>query len=435
MANARIEAAKILTHIEKDKSYSVLAVSELIRGINFDDERDKSFCVSLVYGVLERKITIDFNISLYLNSGIRKLKGNVLNILRVGAYQILFTKKIPVSAAVNEAVNSAKKTGASYASGMINAVLRKISQNGLKYPDENSYSEYMSVKYSVSEGIFESIFSDYGKETAEKIFEASFGRRPIYIKHNSLKCTEKELIETLGKDNATVKKTEIEGCFEIGNTGDIASLHAYKKGFFYVQDMSSQLCCCLLGVLPGDTVVDCCAAPGGKSFTLAQYLKGSGKIISCDMYEHKTKLIAEGAERLGISNLSCICDDARNLNKSISSADRVLCDVPCSGFGVIGRKPEIRYKKPEEFASLPSVQKAILYSCAGMVKKGGTLIYSTCTLNKKENDDICDGFLRDNPSFSVARDDLYRHYTDKYLTVFPGAEHGDGFFVAKFIKE
>lgn len=431
MPDARLIAAEILTCAQKDNSYSVLAVSENMKKIKFSDSRDKAFAVSLIYGVLEHKITLDYNISLYLNSGFNKIKLKVLNILRIGAYQILFTEKIPVSAAVNEAVKSAKKIGAAYAAGMINAVLRKIADNGLCYPNEKS-ELYSSVKYSVDKNIYDSIKNDYGEENAEKIFGVFFGRRPIFIRHNKMKCSEEQLVEQLENDGVHIEKTSLDGCFSITNTGDISHLSAYNEGMFYVQDMSSQLCCCLLAPVTGDTVLDCCAAPGGKSFTLSQYLNGKGKVYSCDIHEHKTKLIADGAKRLGIDNIEVICSDARELNKSFSDIDKVLCDVPCSGFGVIGRKPEIRYKNYEELSSLPEIQKEILFSCAKTVKKGGTLVYSTCTLHKKENEEVCDAFLREFPDFCISNDPVYRQLTDKYLTVFPTENQGDGFFVAKF---
>ena len=242
------------------------------------------------------------------------------------------------------------------------------------------------------------------------------------------------MILSLSDDGVSVKNTHLDGCLTVENTGSITELSAFKNGWFFVQDMSSQLCCLLAGVKPGDTVVDCCAAPGGKSFSLAQYLKNSGKIVSCDMYEHKTKLINDTAERLGITNLSTVCGDARELPDKVDGADVVLCDVPCSGFGVMGRKPEIRYKKTEELTEIPVIQKEILFSCCNIVKPGGTLVYSTCTLNKSENDNICDVFLESHPDFHIADDELYRSFTDRYITVFPSKDGGDGFFIAKFIR-
>lgn len=431
MSDARTVATDILTTIEKNGAYSVLAVSEEMKKTAFPDSRDKSFAVSLVYGVLEHKITLDYNIGLYLTGKINKLKKNVLNILRVGAYQILFTDNIPVSASVNEAVKCAKRMGASYASGMVNAVLRKVASNGLVLPTDDSK---FSVKYSVNADIFNSIAEDYGIDKAESVFEAFFGRRPIYIRCNKYRCSSEELIESLQNDGVYVEKTSLDGCFVIDNTGDITHLRAYKDGMFYVQDMSSQMCCSVLGAKDDDIVLDCCAAPGGKSFTLAQYLTENGAVYSCDIHKHKTELIEKSAKRLGIDNINVICSDARDLGDKVDFADKVLCDVPCSGFGVIGRKPEIRYKHINELDSLPSLQKEILYAVAKTVRVGGTLIYSTCTLRKRENDDICDAFLKDFPNFSIAEDEKYRSFTDKYITVFPSENGGDGFFVAKFVR-
>ncbi len=434
MHDPRFEAVKLLTKIEKDTAFSAILIADAFKNVQFNNSRDTAFAVSLVYGVLENKFTLDYNISLYLSSKLSKLKTDVLNILRIGAYQILFTEKIPVSAAVNEAVKISKKIGAAYASGMINAVLRKISYNGLSLPENDKSLSYLSVKFSVDESIICSLIDDFGYTKTCEILESFIGRRPIYIRLNTLKCTEAELLGSLGNDNVSVNSTSLEFCYSVENTGDITKLSAYKDGWFYVQDMSSQFCCSLMDAVPGDTVVDCCAAPGGKSFTVSQYLKNEGRIFSCDMYEHKTKLIVDGAVRLGIKNLSAVCSDARKLKGIVPTADKVLCDVPCSGFGVIGRKPEIRYKKTDELSDLPDIQKEILYSCSEIVKPGGTLIYSTCTLNKKENDAVCDAFLNDHKDFFISHDPVYASHTDRYITVFPSSSGGDGFFIAKFIR-
>ncbi len=429
MADARFEAVKLLTKIEKDLSYSSILIAESFKSVCFSENKDKAFAVSLVYGVLERKLTLDYNISLYLTSKISKLKPELLSLLRVGAYQILFCDKIPDSAAVNEAVKISKKAGFAFASGLVNAVLRKVSANGLRLPENN-----LSIRFSVNESIVDSFISDYGYDKTIEILENFEGRRPIFIRANNVKCSDDELVCSLRNDGVIVEKTKLEHCFSVNNTGDITQLDAFIKGWFYVQDMSSQLCCMVAGVKPGDKAVDCCAAPGGKSFSVAQYLNNTGSIISCDMYEHKTRLIAETAERLGIKNITTVCCDARELPRKVNMADVVLCDVPCSGFGVMGRKPEIRYKKTSELSDIPQIQKEILYSCCELVKPGGTLIYSTCTLNKNENDRICDEFLTEHSDFYISNDSLYRSYTDKYITVFPTASGGDGFFIAKFIR-
>lgn len=429
MADPRFEAVKLLTKTEKDSSYSSILIADAFKGVKFPDSKDTAFAVSLVYGVLEKKLTLDYNISLYLSSKLSKLKPEVLSILRIGAYQILFCDKVPDSAAVNESVKISKKSGSAFASGLINAVLRKISSNGISLPEND-----LSIKYSVDASVVDSLVNDYGYEKAVGIFESFNGRRPIFIRVNTLRCREEELIEALKADGVFVKKTKLDACLAIDNTGDITRLRAFKDGWFFVQDMSSQLCCKVAGVKPGNTVVDCCAAPGGKTFSMAQYLENSGSITSCDMYEHKTKLISDTAERLGIRNVKTVCSDARELSSQIQRADVVLCDVPCSGFGVMGRKPEIRYKKTDELTDIPVIQKEILYSCCELVKHGGTLVYSTCTLNRKENDLICDAFLESHPDFYIADDEYYRSLTDRYITVFPSADGGDGFFIAKFFR-
>lgn len=434
MASPRIAAVRLLTKIEKEGAYSAISLSAMLRSSDFEDKRDIAFTSALVYGVLEHRITLDYNISRYLTDRITKLKPMVLNILRVGAFQILFMDKIPSSAAVNEAVKASKKLNLQFASGLINAVLRKIDNNGLMLPDAADKTVWLSTKYSVSRDITAKLLSFYSFDTVEDFFRTFHGRRPIFIRHNTLKCTSEELIFSLSSDGVDVIATDLDGCYMIDNTGDIALLNAYGNGLFHVQDKSSQLCCRLLDVKEGDKVLDCCAAPGGKSFTLAQYLGNKGSIYSCDIYEHKTKLIENGAARLGITNLKTVLGDARDLNKTHSGFDKVLCDVPCSGFGVMGRKPEIRYKSAEEFSALTKLQKEILYSCALTVKEGGTLIYSTCTLNKDENESICDLFLRDFPDFTVSDDEYYRSFTENNITVFPTADGGDGFFIAKFIK-
>ncbi len=429
MAEPRYEAVKLLTKIEKDASYSSILIADAFRNVKFPDSKDTAFAVSLVYGVLEKKLTLDYNISLYLTSKLSKLKPDVLSILRIGAYQILFCDKIPDSAAVNESVKISKKSGSAFASGLINAVLRKISLNGIKLPDND-----LSVIYSVDASISDSLVNDYGYEKTVEILENFNGRRPIFIRVNTLKCTEEELIASLESNGVVTGKTKLKNCLTVENTGDITRLQAFKNGWFFVQDMSSQLCCRVAGVKPGNSVVDCCAAPGGKTFSMAQYLGNTGKITSCDMYEHKIRLIADTAARLGIKNVKTICSDARELPSKTEKADVVLCDVPCSGFGVMGRKPEIRYKKTDELSDIPDIQKEILYSCCELVKPGGTLIYSTCTLNKKENDLICDAFLASHPDFYIADDEYYRSLTDRYITVFPSSDGGDGFFIAKIFR-
>lgn len=434
MNKARNSAVSVLLKCELDNSYSNIAVSEELKKCEFEDYRDSALFTNIVYGVTENKILIDYNLSLYLKSPLKKLSPVVAAILRTGAYQILFSDKIPVSAAVNESVDIAVRRKQTYAKGLINAVLRKVADNGLIFPEKKDTAEYFSVKYSFPKDMADFFTDIFGYEKTEDIFEAFQGKRPVFIRVNTLKTNDNELIGLLEKDGFFVNKTSLENCLEIAGSVDMTLSSSYKNGYFHVQDMSSQYCCMLAGVKPGETVVDCCAAPGGKSFTLSQYMENSGLLVSNDMYEARTELIRKGAERLGISCLKTAVGDARELPQKISAADAVLCDVPCSGLGVIGRKPEIKYKNPKEFAGLPIIQKGILSECSRMVKPGGKLVYSTCTLNPAENENVCNAFLDLNPDFFVSNENEYRKLCsdEKYITFLPQKEKGDGFFVAVF---
>lgn len=437
MAQARETAADILLKIEKDKAYSSFSVAETLKSTVMEDSRELSLAVSLVYGVLEHKLTLDYNLGLYLSSPLKKLRPIVLAVLRTGALQILYMDKIPVSAAVNESVKLVKKKGCSFASGMVNAVLRKIAANGLRLPDETDRLKYLSVKYSFPEELVKHYTLQYGEEKAEQIMSVSAGRRPIFLRVNTLKTNAQALNEVLNNEGVCSEICDtMENCLVVKDTGDITRLKSFTDGLFHVQDMSSQLCCKLLGAKPGDTVVDCCSAPGGKTFTSVQYADDKGSFYAADIHPHKIDLIENGTGRLGIKSVRAVCCDAKKLRHNIHNADKVLCDVPCSGLGVVGRKPEIRYKNLADFSGLPTEQYEILSSCSDMVKNGGTLVYSTCTLNRAENDDVCNRFLNEHNDFMLCEDEEYKSLCSdgKYITVFPTENGGDGFFIAKFYR-
>ena len=423
MADARSSAFTVLSKIEKDGSYSNLILSELPQEHTLS-EKDRVLAHRIVKTVLERKITADYNLSLYLSQPLKKLKPQVLTILRMGACQLLFMDKIPPSAAINESVKLTKKHGCAFASGLVNAVLRKISSNGLVLPDENS-ENYLSVKYSFPVYLCKKLVNYYGRETAESIMTASVGASNIYIRKNTLKN------ESLTCD---IEGTQLENCFIIKNTGNITALPDFKAGLFHVQDMSSQICAHILGAKKGETVVDVCAAPGGKSMTIAQMMENEGRLISCDIYEHKLKLINDTAKRLGIDIIETMLRDGADESSQLPVADRILCDVPCSGFGVTGKKPEIKYKDESEIAALPELGLKILENSSRFLKVGGKLVYSTCTLLPEENVDVCNLFLQRNKNFkAVDIDEKFDGFLDgKTLTVLPSVYSCDGFFIAAF---
>ena len=427
MKSARQTAFEILNKIQRDNSYSNLALDHALDKADTDN-KDKNFISALVYGVTERRITLDYNLSLYLSQPIKKLKPEVLTALRLGAYQILFMDKIPVSAAVNESVKLAKKNGAAFASGLVNAVLRKIISNGLKTDGS------MSVNYSAPEWLCDMWCRSYGRENAEKLLKASFGAVDTVLRVNTEKIDAENLINLLAEEGFDCEiGGNVENSAVVKSGGAVHKTEAYKNGLFHVQDAASQLCCKALGVQENETVIDICAAPGGKSFTLAENMNNTGRIISCDIYEHRLKLISDGAERLGLTNIETVRNDGNVFNPDFPLADKILCDVPCSGLGVIRKKPEIRFKKSEEVDKLQDLQYSIMCISSRYLKIGGVMVYSTCSLNPNENEKIVEKFLTEHDNFEGVRvlSDISRYGFDTdYLTLMPHIHGCDGFFIS-----
>ena len=427
MKSARQTAFEILNKIQRDNSYSNLALDHALDKADTDN-KDKKFVSALVYGVTERRITLDYNLSLYLSQPIKKLKPEVLTALRLGAYQILFMDKIPVSAAVNESVKLSKKNGAAFASGLVNAVLRKIISNGLKTDGS------MSVNYSAPEWLCDMWCRSYGRENAEKLLEASFGAVDTVLRVNTEKIDADNLINLLAEEGFDCKiGGNVENSAVVKSGGAVHKTEAYKKGLFHVQDAASQLCCKALGVQENETVIDICAAPGGKSFTLAENMNNTGRIISCDIYEHRLKLLSDGAERLGLTNIETVRNDGNVFNPDFPLADKILCDVPCSGLGVIRKKPEIRFKKSDEVDKLQDLQYSIMCISSRYLKIGGVMVYSTCSLNPNENEKIVEKFLTEHDNFEGVRvlSDISRYGVDTdYLTLMPHIHGCDGFFIS-----
>ncbi len=433
MKSARETAADILVAVEKDGAYSSAAIAEALKRGAFADERDKKLAASIVYDVTEHRLAIDRALSAFLTKPLAKLPPFVLALMRAGAAQIMYFDRIPVSAAVNESVKLAKKRGFAYAGGMINAVLRKVAAENAE-TEKSGVKQPLAERFSFPTELAELFVTQYGEAETERIFKTFEGRRPVFARVNTLKTDAHSLIRILESDGVKAAETSLENCLEIKNFGDMTSLDAFKRGLFHIQDMSSQFCAAVLGARAGETVVDCCAAPGGKSFTAAENMNNSGRLISCDIHPHKTELIEKSAARLGITCIETVCADASKLPDRYGNADRVLCDVPCSGFGVIGRKPEIKYKPLSDIGGLPEIQRAILERGAALVKNGGRLVYSTCTLNNAENGEVCTDFLSVHPEFSLCRDSMYtkKASADGFVTVLPTENGGDGFFIAAF---
>ncbi len=434
MFNSRQLVFDALLKTEKSGSFSNITLDALISK-NTLDTRDKAFVSALFYGIIERKLTVDYQLGKYLSKPVRKLKPEVLIILEMGAYQILFMDKVPASAAVNESVKLAKKNNCNYAAGLINAVLRKVAANGIVLPDESDFSKYISVKYSCPEEYINIWLGELGKDDTVKFLESTLGSAEISIRVNTEKTSCYELIKILGQEGIDATKTDICDSLNISlNSRTVDCLDSYKNGLFHVQDLSCQMCAQALGARSGDTVFDMCSAPGGKAFTVAEIMKNTGEVNCFDIHEHRVELIKKGAERLGLTCINAYVCDASEFNDSYGLADAVLCDVPCSGLGIIRRKPEIKYKSIESLSELPEIQYKILENSSRYVKSGGTLLYSTCTLLNRENKDVCIRFLQNHPEFYAVKPDFINSDSE-FITLLPHINGGDGFFICVFKRK
>ncbi len=437
--NPRNIALKILLDVEQNGAYSAIALNKEIK-LNKLNKLDSSFVSALVYGVLEHKLTLDYIIKQYSKIPLRKIETKTKNILRLGILQLLFMDKVPESAAVNESVNLAKKHKLQKSSCFINGILRSITRAEVKYklPDEKiDYIYYLSVKYSCPQDIVRLWIDSYGKDIAVKILESLSGRPLLTARVNTLKTTTDKLIEELQLQGVKAEKSPIiEDALVLNNTGSIEHLKAYKEGKLYIQDIASQLCVKILNPKPNDLVYDICSAPGGKSLTSAQLMKNRGKIYAYDIYDHKLKLIELTAKRLGITCVKTSVRNGETDTQELLFADKVLCDVPCSGLGVLRRKPEIRYKDNLITNDLPDLQYRILCNSSRLVRVGGILVYSTCTLNPAENQHNAEKFLNEHKDFEPLKINIGIEHCidekDNMLTLFPHFHSTDGFFISVF---
>lgn len=439
MKSSREVAFDILSKVLAQGAYSNLAIDSNIKENNLN-KLDSSFCTALVYGVLERLITLDYIIRKRSSVPFRKIEFATLIILRMGFYQMLYMDKVPDSAAVNESVNLAKKKKLFKSSGFINGMLRSFIRDNKEYslPNESDKSLYLSVKYSCPEYLVKLWLESYKEKITVSILESLGGRPPLTIHTNTLLTDNDTLIENLREEGVFAKSSPFcEDMLMVENSGALDTLKAYELGEFFVQDTASAVCAKVTGAKAGDKVFDVCSAPGGKSFAMAVNMENKGEIRAFDLHPHKIKLINSGAKRLGISIIKADIRDAAEDSSFVDKADVVLCDVPCSGFGIIRRKPEIRYNKTEDYMNLPPLQLMILENSAKLVKSGGTLVYSTCTLNPAENADVVNAFLSRHPDFSlddfgsVVKNNSEFSEPAGMLTLFPHKDGSDGFFISK----
>ncbi len=431
--SGREAALTALQRCRKDGAWSGEAIDKLIRKYELD-RREAALASRLCLGVLQNSSFLDYYIDLYRRGG-TKLEPKLRDVLRLGAYQLLFMDKIPESAAVNESVALSKKSGYSRASGLVNAILRRIAENKENLPEipGKGSAKYLSVRYSHPQWLAERIIEEKGYDFAEAFLRENNEPSPLNIQVNRLKISPEAYMKML--DEAEIPYTENQwpvGCLELKG-GNVSRLPGFEEGLFYVQDRAARIAAEIAEAKPGMKVLDACAAPGGKSFASAINMDNKGSILSCDIHEKKLSLIEAGAERLGIEIISTRANDARKPDESLKKAfDLVIADVPCSGLGVIGKKPEIRQKDEKEIANLPQIQKDILHTLAEYVKPEGWLIYSTCTVLKCENEDIVENFLKENPDFQAVEFTAGEiKSVNGMYTFWPNTDGCDGFFAAR----
>ena len=418
--NVRKSAWEVLCKIERAGQYSNLAVDAVLQKEKIEGA-DRALFTALVYGVTERKITLDACID-----GLAKGKSpepEIRNLLRLGIYQLLFLERVPDHAAVNETVAIAPRRAAGY----VNAILRSFLRSGKNIPlpkEETDPVGYCSVFYSVGRELCARLIQEYGIEKTKSLLAAAGEKPGVCLFVNTLRCEVMQLREKLtaaGFENQPFGDRGIR----LAESAPVASLPGFREGWFFVQDEASQNCVRALDPRPGMKMIDVCASPGAKSFGAAIRMENRGEILSCDLHASRLSLIEKGAERLGISIIETKERDARTvLPDWIGKADRVLCDVPCSGFGVLSKKPDLRYKDPAESNGLPIIQKAILETSSALLAPGGKLVYSTCTILSAENHSVVADFLQRHADFSLSEE----------KQTYPDTDGIDGFYYAVLQK-
>lgn len=424
MDSSRKVAFLALLEIDKNQAFSNLVLNKLIEKEN---PENPAFARELVYGVLKNRLYIDNIIDNLARSGVKKIKSRELNILRLGVYQIKFLESVPDYAAVDESVKLAKK----YAHGkdkFVNGALRNLirSKDQDYLPSQENEIDYLSIKYSFSAWIIALWKKEYSLEKIQSILKASNETPELIVRVNSMITDRDALARELEVLDYEVKKSEMVDTALICKGSNLIETDQFKDGKFSIQDEVSQIAVKTIDAKPQELILDMCAAPGGKTLAMAETMNNQGKILAFDIYQHKLDLIEKNAKRLNIKNIKTKCQNSSKIDrKYIDSFQKVLCDVPCSGLGVIRRKPEIKLKDKPDLESLYEIQSSILENGAKYLKVGGVLVYSTCTINKEENENQIQKFLKTNGNFEL-------EWSKQFL---PDEDETDGFYIAKLIRK
>ncbi|KDR94032.1 16S rRNA (cytosine967-C5)-methyltransferase [Peptoclostridium litorale DSM 5388] len=441
MEKSRIVALETINDIEDRGMYSNIALGKRLTRSGLSG-KDRGFVTELVYGVVENRYFLENAISQFSKIRLSKLSPVVLNILKMGVYQILILDGVKDFAAVNESVELAKKFKPQTA-GFVNAVLRNLirSKGSIKMPSEKKNpAKYLSVKYSYEEWIADEWIKTYGVEFTKELMMSNMERPSIYIRTNTLKTTREQLLQMLSEQGIECEAVGMAAeAIRVRGMKNIESNELFAKGMFFVQDISSMLVAHVANPKNNMHVLDVCSAPGGKTTHMATLMENTGCVEARDVHEHKIGLINQNANRLGLKNINAKIGDATKHQDELDEKfDIVLADVPCSGFGIISRKPEIKYKSKQEIDQLPSIQMGILENVNRYVKKDGLLIYSTCTIEYKENMGVVSQFLKQNSDYVLEPiKEVYidmETQKDGYIQTYPNIHGIDGFFIAKLRK-
>ena len=444
--NTRELILGILLEVNKEGQYSHLVIRSTLEKYQYLEKQERAFITRVCEGTLEYKLRLDYILNQFSTVPAEKMKPVIRELLRSSVYQILYMDSVPDSAVCNEAVKLARKKGFYNLTGFVNGVLRKIAREygSIRFPGKEEPEEYLSVIYSMPKWLVQRFLEQYGFEKTEKMLEAFLKEKPTTIRIREYLVEKEAVLESLKSQKVTVEKAPyVENAYYVKDYDYLPALDAFRVGSIQVQDVSSMLVGDIAAPKEGDYVIDLCAAPGGKTLCIADKLKGTGRVDARDISRTKTDYIRENAIRQNFLNVVVTEKDATQLDSdSLEKADIVLADVPCSGLGVMGRKTDIKYKlNPAKIQELAGLQREILEQASTYVKPGGTLIYSTCTIGKEENQDNVEWFLENYPYELESLDpylceELRSETTKKgYLQLLPGVHQCDGFFIARLKRK
>lgn len=434
--NVREIALDLIDTVEKSGSYSNLMLNNAIEK-NQISSRDAALLTEITYGTIQRKLTLDFFLAPFLK---KKPDRWVHNLLRLSLYQMVYLDKVPEHAVIHEAVNIAKKRGHKGIAGMVNGVLRSIQREGV--PDTKSIkddAERISIETSHPLWLVKRWISAYGKDRTEAMCQHNLTAPEQTVRVNKMKITREEAVNALKAEGFEAELSDVSPFAVRIAKGNAARSQLFKEGLISIQDESSMLVAPILDAKPGQRVLDMCAAPGGKTAHVAEMMNGEGQIDALDIHTHKLKLVAQNADRLALSNIQVQKQDARKAGDVFEQQtfDAILVDAPCSGLGVIRRKPDLKYVKTEkDLENLQTIQLSILHAAVPLLKENGVLVYSTCTVDKEENEGTVQAFLSAHPEFEpVPLENSAIKPEQTMLQVFPDDFGGDGFFISKFRKK